>query len=283
MRHSPLLRTRPANIAFMLIAIVVFIWSAVVIASKTSILNTVELAGLAISVLSDPRSEPAAFLTLLSGIVFSLLCGPAITRALLSRRLYAVVTVAAIAVIDPLLSVVTVASVISAFAFIRLCYGEVGASFTSLFDFRAISWRQRMLYTFAGAGLVLGILTMPRLPFDVFSLLPWGSSNVYGMAAVLLGLIVSGYIIGNLYFPLISGSKWAIGAFLAAMAVVNPVIAGIMACGVVALVWLRWSDVAPPASRKKRRTFSPCPHDAHYLNAMHPSQGVPIQEMLGRK
>lgn len=278
MRHSPLLRTHPANFAFILIAVGVCAWTAVSFATKLTGAETLRVMSQVYNALLDPRSNSGLAVAIVAGVVMCMIVGPALIRLVLSKRAFVAAAVLAMAFLDPLLAVAAVAAVLSAFAFVRFCYGGVGASISSLFDFSAIAWPLRILYTFAGAVLVLAILTMPRLPIDASSFLPWPIFSVYGVLVAFFGLFVSGYLVGNLYFPLIEGSKWAWLAFIASLIALNPVIGAI--CSALMIVFF----VLISFGKNKRTWVGGANNVNRYFTAGTPeSEAIGIFHEQGRK
>lgn len=179
MRRSPLLHTAHANFLFALIGVSLFGWVSFAAAKTVSGYSVGDLLSLATA-----GNWPLLFgAGLVMGVVAFV--APIIVRLILAKRILVLVAVIALVVVDPLLAVATVTAVLLSMGLIRAAHGGIGATVSEAFDFSEISFPWKVLFTIGGALIVVGISTMPRLPLDISSFLPWPVFSVYGLIAVV--------------------------------------------------------------------------------------------------
>lgn len=221
MRRSPLLHTAPANFLFALIVIAVFGWMSLIAAKSVLGYSAHDLFNTALA--GDWRLVAGAGLV----IGVAAVVGPMLVRQILAKRILVMLTIAALLVIDPLMALTAVSAVLLALGLVRAAYGGVVSTLAQAFDFSDISSPWKILFTFGGALIVVGVATMPRLSLDLSLVLPWPVFSIYGLITVTSLCMAIGFVVGNVYFPKIIHSTWAMLAFFCAMLVINPVVGAI--------------------------------------------------------
>lgn len=221
MRRSPLLHTAPANFLFSLIVITVFGWMGFIALESVFSYSIQELFDLASA--GDWR-----FVTGTGFIVgVAALFGPMLVRQILAKRILVMLTIVALLVIDPLLALTAVSAIFLTLGLVRAIHGALALTLGQAFDFSDITLPWKILFTFGGTLIVLGVATMPRLSLDLSLLLPWPVFSIYGLLTVTFLSLAMGFVVGNVYFPKIIHSTMAMLAFFCAMLAINPVVGAI--------------------------------------------------------
>lgn len=222
MRHSPLLHTALARFLMALIAIGAFGWACLI--AVHAALNLAPTEALALVKSAGIPSVLAAGIT--TGVVAFL--GPRVIRFVLAKRGLIFLALAALVLVDPLLAAATALACSLGLCIVRAAYSDIGANLTRTFAFSDISFSWKVLFTVGGALILVGIATTPRLSLDLSLLLPWPVFSIYGLLAIAASSVVLGYVAGNICFPKIIHSTWAMLAVFCAMLVINPVVGAIV-------------------------------------------------------
>ncbi|WHQ45900.1 hypothetical protein [Alcaligenes faecalis] len=221
MRRSRLLQTALANFLFSLIGIFIFGWIALIAAKSVLGYSVLDLWGLVTA-----GNWP---ILLGTGLIigFVAFVAPMIFRQILATRILVLISVITLAVVDPWLAIAAVIAVLLSLGLVRAAHGGIGASIMNIFDFSDINLQWKVLFTFGGALIVLGITTMSRISSGIEAFLPWPVFSIYGLVTVAFFCFSMGFFIGNFYFPKIISSIWAMLAFVCVMLAINPAVGAI--------------------------------------------------------
>lgn len=207
MRQSPLLKTPIGNLLFMLASLVGYGFTAVYL---------------------QWLDEGAGILTLrgVVGAICAGALGPKLIRYILSRRIFILLSLALLVIVEPFLALVFTLLVSTALLLIWVFYRHSWSFVPSFFGYSDTPWSRRVLYTFGGCVLLLAALTSPFMPIDLAKLCLKLSSDLYIGFTTIVGLSLCGYFIGNSYFPHIVSSKLAMLSLMTAMLIINPLVGG---------------------------------------------------------